>query len=248
MLLVSNISLFLMASLVGFLWATSESPLASSRPPVTKTRILYVGDDYDDETSQPSLKPGPPRLTTAHFPPQECDYDPCVVPDVPCSVLSAQTKCYCPGLTGPDQPPEPPQLQEVRQGASGEVEVHWCAPLSTVTHYKLMTGDGEDLGLVFGELSRNGTVQGLKVGSRVCVVAINDAGFSVETARSCARFELQQASQAALGSGVFAGCVGFLVLLLLAALLLWRRKSCRKRTTSDEEGLGNPSYSTNETL
>lgn len=249
MLLVSNLSLFLMSSLVGVVWGASVSPSAS-QPTVTKTRVLYVEveDDYDERTSEPPLKPGVPRLTTAQFPPQECEYDPCVVPKVPCAVLSAQTKCYCPGLTGPDQLPEPPELRELRQGESGAVEVHWCAPLSTVTHYKLMTEDGHGLGSVFGELSRNGTLHGLKAGSRVCVVAVNDAGFSVETEKSCSRFEPQEPSQAALRAGVIAGCVGFLVLLLLAALLLWKRRSCRKSATMDGEGLRNPSYSNSGTL
>ncbi|XP_066498771.1 LRRN4 C-terminal-like protein [Hoplias malabaricus] len=248
MMFVSNYTLFLVVFLVDFLRAASVSPLGS-RPPVTKTRILYIGDDDDyEETPQPSQNVGLTRLTTAQFPPRECEYDPCVVPDVPCSVLSAQTKCYCPGLTGPDQPPESPMLREVKPGSAGEVEVHWCAPLSRVTHYKVMTEDGEAHGSIYGEFTRNGTIKGLKAGSEVCVVAVNDAGDSIKSEKSCARFEPLKTSQLVLTSGIIAGCVGFLILLSLAVVLLWRRKSCRKSGTLDGEGLRNPSYTTNETL
>ncbi|KAL7861111.1 hypothetical protein AOLI_G00174600 [Acnodon oligacanthus] len=249
MILPSNFTLFLMAFMVDILWAATVSPLAS-QPPLTKTHIIYIGGDYDydEETPQPKPNSSLPRLTTARFPPQQCEYDLCVVQDLPCSELSAQTKCYCPGLTGREQIPNPPQLRELKQRASGEVEVYWCAPLSTITHYKVVLDDEEGHGPVFSESSRNATIQGLKVGSRVCVVAVNDAGFSVKNDRSCARFEPQRTSQAALMSGVIAGCVGFLVLLSLAALLLWRRKSCKKGGTLDGEGLRNPSYSANETI
>ncbi|XP_017565235.1 LRRN4 C-terminal-like protein [Pygocentrus nattereri] len=248
MILASNFTLFLMTFMVDILWAATVSPLAS-QPSLTKTHIIYIGGDYDDyneETPQPKPNSSLPRLTTARFTPQQCEYDLCVVQDVPCFELSAQTKCYCPGLTGLDQVPESPQLRELKQRASGEVEVYWCAPLSAITHYKVVMDD-ED-GPVFSESSRNATIQGLKFGSRVCVVAINNAGFSVKNDRSCARFEPQQTSQAALMSGVIMGCVGFLVLLSLAALLLWRRKSCKKAGTLDGEGLRNPSYSASETI
>ncbi|KAI4883380.1 hypothetical protein NFI96_005761 [Prochilodus magdalenae] len=208
MIMVSNFTLFLMAFTVDFLWAASVRP---SQPTVTKTRIIYVGgdyDDYEDETPKPSHNSGLPRLTTARFTPQQCDYDLCVEQEVPCSVLSAQTKCYCPGLTGPEQIPEPPQLREVKEGPSGEVEVHWCAPLSTVMDYKVVAEDGGHR--FFPQVSRNGTIQGLKPGSQVCVVAINGAGASEKNERSCARFEPRQTSQAALSSGIIAGCIGFL--------------------------------------
>ncbi|XP_036446142.1 LRRN4 C-terminal-like protein [Colossoma macropomum] len=249
MTLASNFTLFLMAFMVDFLWATTVSPLASQSP-LTKIHIIYIEDDYDygEGTPQPKPNSSLPRLTTAQSTPQACDYDLCVVQDVPCFMLSTKTKCYCPGLTGPEQVPEPPQLRELKQRASGEVEVYWCAPLSTITHYKVVMDDEEGHGPVFSELSRNGTIQGLKVGSRVCVVAVNNAGFSVKNDRSCARFEPQQTSQAALMSGVIVGCIGFLVLLSLAALLLWRRKSCKKSGTLDGVGLRNPTYSANETI
>lgn len=246
-LMMPNLLLVLMASMVGFLWAATVKPSAPG-PPVTKTRIHYIEVDYEEETPQPSRNSGLPRLTTADFSPKKCDYDPCVVQDVPCSVLSAQTKCYCPGLTGPHQLPEPPRLREVKQGSSGEVEVHWCAPFSTVKHYKLVREGGQILGSLFGELSRNGTLKGLEAGTRVCVVAVNDAGDSEIGERSCALFVPHNTSQVALISGIVVGCVCVLLLLLLAALLLWRRKYWRKNGPSGGEGLRNPSYSTAEAL
>uniref|UniRef100_A0A4W4EBN9 Uncharacterized protein n=1 Tax=Electrophorus electricus TaxID=8005 RepID=A0A4W4EBN9_ELEEL len=247
---VSNFILFLLIFVVDFIWAASVSPLAPDLP-LRKTNIIYIPDideDYEDETSKPSYGPRLPWETTTHLIPQECDYDPCVVHEVSCSEISARTKCYCPGLTGPQELPLSPQLREVKQGASGEAQVHWCAPLSIVTHYKLMVEGREGLPPVFGQFSRNGTVRGVKVGSRVCVVAVNDAGFSVETEMSCTQFMPQELSQGAVRAGVIAGSVGFLALLSLVALLLWRQKSCQKDRSLNAEGLGNPSYTINETL
>ncbi|XP_076844624.1 LRRN4 C-terminal-like protein [Brachyhypopomus gauderio] len=247
---MSNFTLFLLVFVVDFMWAASVSPLTPDIP-VTKTRIFYIpdiDDDYHEETSEPPNHPRLPGETTTLFIPQECDYDPCVVHEVPCSEISTRTKCYCPGLTGPQELPLPPQLREVKQETSGEVHVHWCAPLSTVTQYRLKVEGGESLPPVFGQFSRNGTVRGLKVGSRLCVVAVNDAGFSVETETSCIRFMPQELKQGAIRAGVIAGCIGLLALLSLVTLLLWRRRSCRKGRSLNGDGLGNPSYTTNETL
>ncbi|TSK87427.1 Leucine-rich repeat neuronal protein 4 [Bagarius yarrelli] len=236
----------LLALLVDCLLAVSVNP---SRSPVTKTRIRYIEvvDDYDDEETQ---KPEPKQAgaTTTLFTPRQCEYDPCVVPTVPCSVVAAQTKCYCPGISGPGELPAPPEIKGLRQGESGLVEVHWCAPQSTVTYYKVITEDGHEP-QIFSNLTRTGLVQGVNVGSRVCVVAGNNVGFSSDSETSCAIFEHRKADRALQMSWVIAGGIGLLLLAsVLAVVLLWRWKRNRKNSNVDGEGLGNPSYTTNEIL
>lgn len=235
---MQNLSLLLLALLVDFLLAASVDPLAS-QPPFTTIRIRYISGiyDYDDEeTPKPISKgPQPAGATTTQFIPRECEYDPCAVPKVPCSVIAAQTKCYCPGITGPDELPAAPEIKELKQGASGLVEVHWCAPQSTVSHYKVITEGGHEP-QVFSNLSRTGTVQGVKVGSRVCVVAGNNAGFSTESETSCALFK-PKSSQVQM-SWVIIGGISLLVLaLVLAVVLLWRWRRGRKNGSVDGKGL-----------
>ncbi|XP_027027750.1 leucine-rich repeat neuronal protein 4 [Tachysurus fulvidraco] len=248
---MQNITLVLLTLLVDFLLAASVTPLAS-RPPITKTRIRYISVDYDDgdeETPKPSSKvPEKAGATTTQFIPRECEYDPCVVPKVPCSVIAAQTKCYCPGISGPGELPSAPEIKELKRGAHGLVEVHWCAPQSTVTYYKVITEEGHEP-QIFSNTSRTGSVNGVKVGSRVCVVAGNNIGFSTESETSCALFDPHKSSQGFQMSWVIAGAIGLLVLaLVMAVVLFWRWRRGRKNANVDEEGLRNPSYTTNETL
>lgn len=247
---MQNFTLLLLALLVDILLAASVKPLAS-QPPVTKTHIRYIGvldeDDDDEETPKP-ISQVPDQAGAATSIPQECEYDPCVVPKVPCSVIAAQTKCYCPGISGPDELPAAPQIKELKQGPSGLVEVHWCAPQSTVTYYKVITEEGHKT-QIFNNSSRTGSVQGVTIGSRVCVVAGNNVGFSTESETSCALFEPHKTNRVLQMSAVIAGCIGLLVLaLVLVVVLLWRQRRGRKNGSVDGEGLRNPSYTTNETL
>ncbi|XP_062840777.1 leucine-rich repeat neuronal protein 4 [Trichomycterus rosablanca] len=248
--MMQNVTLLLLLLTLDLLLAVSVK-LPASQLPDTNIPIRYFPevDDYDyEETTKPSVDHDQPKASTTHFIPRECHYDPCVVPEVPCSVISAQTRCYCPGITGPDELPVAPQLKELKQGERGELEVHWCAPQSTVTHYEVVVEGGSHDPQVYSESTRVGMVQGVRVGSRVCVVAVNNAGISGESETSCARFELPESSRAALTSGVAAGGVVLLVLILVVALLLWRRRNSRKSGAVDGEGLKNPSYTTNGTL
>lgn len=247
---MQNVTLLLLALLVDFLLAASVNPVAS-QPPVTKTRIRYIGvtdEDYDEETPKPISKvPDQAGASTTKFIPRECEYDPCVVPKVPCSVIAAQTKCYCPGISGPDELPAAPEIKQLKQGTSGLVEVHWCAPQSTVSYYKVIT-DGQEP-QTFNNSSRSGLVHGVNVGTRVCVVAGNNVGLSTESDTSCAHFEPHKSSRVLQMSGVIAGGIGLLVLaVVLAVVLVWRQRRGRKNGSMDGEGLRNPSYTTNETL
>lgn len=248
---MQTFTLLPLALLVDFLLAASVNPLPT-QPPVTKTRIRYIGitdDDYDDgESSKPILKVTKQAgATTTRFIPRECEYDPCAVPKDPCSVTAAQTKCYCPGITGPDELPAAPQIKELKQEASG-LKVHWCAPQSTIFYYKIITEEGHK-SHIFSNSSRDGLVQGVKIGSRVCVVAGNNVGLSTESETSCALFEPNKSNRVLQMSGFIAGGIGLLVLVVvLAVVLLWRRRRGRKNRNVNGEGLRNPSYSTNETL
>lgn len=240
MLLWSQVTFLLLLCVMELVGTTSVSP-SLLRPPLTRVRVIEVGDDYDDKTT---ITPQLPGVTTSRVISQPCDYDPCVVQTTPCDKISAQTGCLCPGLTGPEQRPGAPKLREVKLGGSGEVLVHWCAPHSTVTHYEVTLNGGKEL-LSFGENLRNGAIPGLKIGETVCVAARNKAGLSE---KSCARYEPPQPDQAALSAGIIAGSVGFLLLLSVLAVVLWKRRTCRKGRMGEAEGLGNPSYTSDGAL
>ncbi|XP_073677095.1 LRRN4 C-terminal-like protein [Garra rufa] len=242
MLLVSQIT-FLLLCVMESVCNTSVSP-SLQQPPLTRVRIIEVEDDYDDESSKTTLSPQPPGVTTSRVIRRPCDYDPCVVQTTPCDQLSAQTGCLCPGLTGPEERPEAPELREVKLDGSGDVFVHWCAPRSNVTYYEV-TLSGGNKQMVFGENVRNRAIPGLKVGETVCVAAGNKAGLSE---KSCARYELAEHDQAYLSAGIIAGSAGFLLLLLVLAIVLWKRRTCRKGRMGDAEGLGNPSYTNDGAL
>lgn len=244
MLSGSQVTLLLLLYLSELIRAASVGP-SLLQPPVTRVRIIAVEDDYDDESSVTTLAPRSPGATTTRAIPRICNYDPCVVQTTPCSEISAQTGCLCPGVTGPEERPEAPELREIKLEHAGQVVVHWCAPRSTVTHYKVTLKSGEGQEQVFGEYLRNSVVPGMKVGETVCVSAVNEAGVSEE---SCAQYEYPTPDHAALSAGIIAGGVGFLTLLTLVAVLLWRRRSCRKANMSDAGGLGNPSYTNDAVL
>ncbi|XP_016089686.1 LRRN4 C-terminal-like protein [Sinocyclocheilus grahami] len=248
MLLVSQVMsllllLLLLLCVMELVCATSVSP-SLHQPPLTRVRIIEVEDDYDEESSKMTHAPQSPGVTTSRVIRRPCDYDPCAVQTTPCNKISAKMGCLCPGLTGPEERPEAPELREVKLDGSGEVFVHWCAPRSTITHYEVTLKDGNKQ-LVFGEYLRNGAVPGLKVGEMVCVAAGNQAGLSE---KSCARYESPQPDQVAVSTGIIAGSVGFLLLLSALAVVLWRRKTCRKGRMGDAEGLGNPSYTNDRAL
>ncbi|XP_021336754.1 LRRN4 C-terminal-like protein [Danio rerio] len=221
--------------------STSASPSQHH----TRVRIIEVEDDYDDINTHTTHSPRAPGLTISRAIRRPCDYDPCAVQTSPCDVISAQTGCLCPGLTGPQERPEPPDLRELRPGSGGGVSVLWCAPRSTVTHYEVSLKDEKSSVQTFGEHLRSGVIPGLKFGQIVCVAAGNEAGLSEQ---SCAQYEAPQVDHAALSAGVIGGSIGFFLLLLALSVVLWRKRTCRKGGMGDAEGLGNPSYSNDGVL
>ncbi|XP_066574930.1 LRRN4 C-terminal-like protein [Amia ocellicauda] len=244
--------LLFLLTLTGGGWA---NPLAATGGNVTKTppgstrgRILYVTGlrftdiDYEDPDQESG---GTPPAPTPDFNPQPCDYNRCHDNQTPCAQLREASGCLCPGLSGPQELPEAPFLQEVALQASG-VRVHWCAPTSTVERYKVMV---EGRGPVeFGESTRTVVLEGLEVGGsyRVCVQAVNPAGSSPLTESSCSKFQVKPDTQVGLLVGLIAGAVLVLLSIAVGGYLLWRRRSRRKevRGAAAGEGLGNPTYTT----
>ncbi|XP_071194029.1 LRRN4 C-terminal-like protein [Salvelinus alpinus] len=182
---------------------------------------LHSDDYYDTFTDPPSHPPPAPSQGTN---PQPCDYDPCREQQPPCSQLAASSGCLCPGVSGPHAAPEAPYLKRLSMDGSGVV-VQWCAPLSFVTHYKVVVGALEPL--VFGVDQRSGTVMGMGQGAEVCVVAVNYVGVSERQEGSCTMYEPPGDSSVALKAGLIGGSLGLLLLLSLA-VLLWRHRARRK--------------------
>ncbi|XP_077776322.1 LRRN4 C-terminal-like protein [Podarcis muralis] len=161
--------------------APAESKDRTSSPAPVKPSLDYPDDqhyeDYDYPLTAEPQMPGLPQ------PPHHlCKYNPCQHLQVPCAELSRASGCLCPGVTGPDVPPEPPRLQTVHTSEVG-ASMRWCAPSSTVQeyrlHYQLVGGDfltGPALNNTF----RLAAVSGLLPDHEYlfCIVASNRAGSS----------------------------------------------------------------------
>ncbi|KAJ8014901.1 hypothetical protein DPEC_G00020590 [Dallia pectoralis] len=223
--------------------------------PVTHHKIQYnteVGFDYDYEDNRDSSHSPPNynRAASASPPlvqPKPCDYQPCQENQVPCSQLSSQTGCLCPGRSGDDMPPHSPHLQKLVPAADGRAEIRWCAPSSVVSGYRVLIEHRKEP-LHFGADSRRGFLVELEAGVKVCVEAINMAGISAHSELSCLRYEPEDTTNLALKAGVIGGGLGLLLLLSLIGLLFWRRKTCGRAGGDSAEGLGNPSYNREGTL
>ncbi|XP_075401710.1 LRRN4 C-terminal-like protein [Tenrec ecaudatus] len=115
-----------------------------------------------------------------------CDYDRCRHLQVPCKELqkAGPQACLCPGLSSPNQPPDPPRLGEVfRVAEEGRAVVHWCAPASPVHQYRMLLWEGRgapQMGTPLNNTVRRAELKGLAPGGTymVCVVAFNQAGES----------------------------------------------------------------------
>lgn len=251
LLLLLTIDLFLGISPTD---ATPTSPSVSRPHIVILTGVGNEDYDYDgDETNNNHSLPTivSSLSATLHQAASPCEYNPCLENQAPCSQLTAVSGCLCPGLSTDTEPPHPPHLRALipaTDGGAGKVVVHWCAPASVVSGYRVVVEGGQSGPLEFGEQSRMGSIDSLEVGTKVCVEAVNKAGHSDLAEFSCLRYERPSRSSAALTTGFIGGAVALLLLLSLAALLLWRRQTCRKATPGSTEGLRNPSYSTEGTI
>ncbi|KAJ4945587.1 hypothetical protein JOQ06_023268 [Pogonophryne albipinna] len=235
----------------------------STTAPATRPRIIFLtgigseDDDDDDDDDYDYEKPTVPTQVVksvqnplVHQAPKLCHYDFCLENQEPCDQISAKTGCLCPGVSGGDQPPHSPRIQELvpitRGGDRGKIEIRWCAPSSVVTGYKVVIEGGEVL--EFEDVSRRGLVRSMEVGTNVCVEAVNGAGHSIPSDFSCMRYEHPESSDHKLLAGIIGGGVALLLVLIIAAVILWKHQMRKKAKRDSANGLGNPSYSTEGTL
>lgn len=177
-----------------------------------------TSEDYGDETYGTEL---PDVAPPTGGPPKRCDYNPCLENQVPCDKLAAAYRCLCPGSTLQNEAPLAPRLESVSWNGS-EVLIKWCAPHSYVTAYLATVGEVERKR--FGKAQRTGGLGNIEHVSKVCVVAVNDAGVSKA---SCQMYQTPDSSLP-LKAGLIGGALGLLLLLLLV-VLLWRHKRQRKQ-------------------
>ncbi|TKS83948.1 LRRN4 C-terminal-like protein [Collichthys lucidus] len=192
--------------------------------PSSSSSSSEVDPDYNPDYTPPS---SPPK-THHPFSGKRCDYSPCREGQVACPVLADSTGCLCPGFTLQDAAPEAPSLTSVSWNGS-DVVASWCAPNSYVTGYTVtvrQTLTGKEERLTLGQDKRSGVLGHVDHVSEVCVVAVNDAGQSPETA-SCLPYEPRDSSLP-LKAGLIGGALGLLMLVLLG-VLLWRHRRQRKQ-------------------
>ncbi|XP_057707104.1 leucine-rich repeat neuronal protein 4 [Corythoichthys intestinalis] len=232
---------------------------ASTSPPITRPRFRLItgldldyGGDYGEDDESGSKNPPEVHATTRRkFLQREiCNFNPCLENQVPCAKLLAETGCLCPGISGADQSPHAPRLHAlmpINKGENrGKVEVKWCAPTSVVTKYRVVVEGQDEKTIEFGEAFRQGLVGSLEIGTKVCVEAVNKAGHSTPTEFSCLRYDPPSSSGYEVLGGIIGG--GILLLLLIFAVILWRCQKNRNAKRDSTDGLGNPSYSKEETL
>lgn len=208
---------------------TSQHALQSSptttvplRPRGNAPHGLNSDDYYEEFDVDPTEAPGSVPTQATDLEP--CDYDRCLDEQTPCHLLASAHNCLCPGLSPRLEPPEPPALHSLSQNASGVV-VHWCAPYSYVTSYKVTVGAGK--AVEFGQRTRKGSIGEVPRGVEVCVLAVNGLGDSPPGEGSCRIFQPREDGSLGLKIGLIGGALGLLLLLSLA-LLLWRLRTRRK--------------------
>ncbi|KAL2077700.1 hypothetical protein ACEWY4_027204 [Coilia grayii] len=198
----------------------------------------------DDEEETPTTTPNSINsdVTRGIIESRLCDYDLCVAQEESCFDIAARTGCLCPGMTLDFEPPKAPDVKGIRPGESGRVIIHWCAPLSSVSQYRVTVEGKDSQTHVFKSTFRNASLANVHLGQRICVQAMNSAGESSHSEESCSTYTLQKQASTALVTGVVTGGVIFILVLSLTALILWRRKACCKGGSDGSQGLGNPSF------
>lgn len=218
---------------------------ASASPSVTRPSIKRLTDspldDQDDDYSDDyyDSTDSPPRVlshTNRPLQSQLCHYDPCLENQEPCVHLSAQTGCLCPGMSGANMRPHPPRIQALVPVSGGEIEVQWCAPSSVVSQYRIVIDGRDGDAQNFEDTSRRGLVPTLEVGTKVCVVAVNDAGSSEPSEFSCKRYEAHESLDHTLLVCIIGGGVVLLLLIFIAALICRKYHKFRKGKRESTDG------------
>ncbi|XP_030594407.1 LRRN4 C-terminal-like protein [Archocentrus centrarchus] len=223
---------------------------ASASPPITRPSIKRItdtalgdqDDDYSDNYDNDSTQPPSMVLSYTKIPQQSqfCQYNPCLEKQEPCSSLSAQTGCLCPGMSAVDERPHPPLIQALvpvsGESDRGKIEVQWCAPSSVVSQYRIVIEGRDGDAPVFGDSSRRGLVPTLEVGTKVCVVAVNDAGSSEPSEFSCKRYEAHESSDHTLLAWIIGGGAALLLLIVIAALICGKCQKFRKGKRDSTDG------------
>lgn len=231
----------------------------SVKPPVTRKKIIYmtgvdIESEYDnDDHSSPPEVVLPAKTTVLRRSQEFCDYNSCLENQEPCTQISSRTGCLCPGVSGPNQLPHAPRLKEFLTITEGEhigsIEVHWCAPSSVVSKYRVVVERSNRPALDFSHVSRRGMVGSLEPGDKVCVEAVNNAGSSSPSEYSCSRYDRDaHVSDSKLLIGLIGGGVALLILLIVVPVILVKYKAYKKTKNGAGDGLGNPSFSTGGTL
>ncbi|CAK6971980.1 leucine-rich repeat neuronal protein 4 [Scomber scombrus] len=245
-----NLALLLFLSVSPLLHSHLFTHAASTSPPVTLSRI-FMDDDYDyEDENHKTLTPV--KIPVLNRDVKPCKLDPCSENQEPCPQLHAKTGCLCPGLSGPDEPPHAPRIKgllQVKEGDNrGKVEIQWCAPSSVVTGYRVVVEGREGDALQFGKALRRSFLESLEAGTKVCVEAVNNAGHSMTSEFSCERVSRPASSDDKLLVGVIGGGIVLLLLLIIAAVILWKHHMHKKAKRDSNDGLRNPSYSTEGNL
>lgn len=237
---------------------------ASTSRPVTRPRIIFMthfvsDDDYeeeeegdfDDHSPSPEVV-HPVKTTLLNHEQRFCKFNPCLEDQEPCAQLSKKTGCLCPGMSESDEPPLAPRIDSLlpvsKGNDRGKVEIQWCAPLSAVSEYRVVIQGNEEHAQVFQASSRRGLVQSLEPGTKVCVQAVNQAGYSSPSQFSCQRYDPPHSTDQNLLFGVLVGGVALLLLVIIAAVIFWKYRMYKKAKRDSADGLGNPSYSRGGTL
>lgn len=253
LLLFLNLSPFLLHL---FTHAVSVQPPVTRKSQITYMTLMDIENEYEnygEDLSSPPEEVFPARTTVLRKSRHFCKYDSCLENQEPCIQIASRTGCLCPGVSGPDLAPHAPRLREFLTVAEGEhtgsIEVHWCAPSSVVSKYKVVVEKSDKPALEFSHTSRRGLVGSLEPGDKVCVLAVNNAGSSSPSEHSCSRYEHHSdISDSKLLIGLIGGGITLLVLIIVVSVILVKFKACKRMKNGTGDGLGNPSFSTVGTL
>ncbi|XP_060686671.1 leucine-rich repeat neuronal protein 4-like [Hemiscyllium ocellatum] len=158
--------------------ASLAFPKFPSVAPVIKKGPIFIITEDDNLESLKEVE------TTRFMQVGDCNYDPCRHWQVPCHDLQHLTGCSCPGISGPDIPPNPVKIQKVIKISDNSAEIYWCAPSSTVLHYYIIYQSDDNRQLYktdnINPTYRRYTLHDLTSDStyHTCVVAVNKAGSS----------------------------------------------------------------------